>query len=67
MPGLMDLHSHSFGTELLPAFLYFGVTTVRDRVPRWRRSLRCRRSSGWGSRGTARRLRRIPVLQRLAV
>jgi len=30
IPGLMDLHSHTYGTNLLPGFLYFGITTVRD-------------------------------------
>jgi imidazolonepropionase-like amidohydrolase/Tol biopolymer transport system component len=30
IPGLLDLHSHTYGTNLLPGFLYFGVTTVRD-------------------------------------
>jgi Tol biopolymer transport system component/imidazolonepropionase-like amidohydrolase len=30
MPGLMDLHFHSMSLDLPPAFLYFGVTTVRD-------------------------------------
>ena len=29
-PGLMDLHAHIYRPELLPGFLYFGVTTVRD-------------------------------------
>ncbi|MGH7490995.1 MAG: amidohydrolase family protein [bacterium] len=30
IPGLMDLHAHNDQPELLPGFLYFGVTTVRD-------------------------------------
>ena len=30
MPGLMDLHAHLYRPELLPGWLYFGVTTVRD-------------------------------------
>ncbi|HKY44079.1 MAG TPA: hypothetical protein VJM50_13420, partial [Pyrinomonadaceae bacterium] len=30
MPGLMDLHAHMYRTDLLPGFVYFGVTTVRD-------------------------------------
>ena len=30
MPGLMDLHAHTYRPALLPGFLYFGVTTVRD-------------------------------------
>ncbi len=30
MPGLMDLHAHLYRPGLLPGFLYFGVTTVRD-------------------------------------
>ena len=30
MPGLVDLHAHTYRPDLLPAFLYFGVTTVRD-------------------------------------
>ena len=30
MPGLMDLHAHTVGADLLPGFLYFGVTTIRD-------------------------------------
>jgi len=30
MPGLMDLHAHIYRNDLLPAALYFGVTTVRD-------------------------------------
>ena len=30
IPGLMDLHAHIYVPALLPAFLYFGVTTVRD-------------------------------------
>ena len=30
MPGLMDLHAHAYRPDLLPGFVYFGVTTVRD-------------------------------------
>jgi imidazolonepropionase-like amidohydrolase len=30
IPGLMDLHAHVYRPELLPGFLYFGVTTIRD-------------------------------------
>lgn len=30
MPGLVDLHAHFERPDLLPGFLYFGVTTVRD-------------------------------------
>lgn len=30
IPGLMDLHAHIYQANLLPGFLYFGVTTVRD-------------------------------------
>ena len=30
MPGLMDLHAHTDWPWLLPGFVYFGVTTVRD-------------------------------------
>lgn len=30
IPGLMDLHAHAYRPDLLPGFLYFGVTTVRD-------------------------------------
>ena len=30
IPGLMDLHAHTYRPELLPGFLYFGVTTLRD-------------------------------------
>ena len=30
IPGLMDLHAHSERPDLLPGYLYFGVTTVRD-------------------------------------
>lgn len=30
IPGIMDLHAHSYVPELLPSFLYFGVTLVRD-------------------------------------
>jgi len=30
IPGLMDLHAHTYRPDLLPGFLYFGVTTVRD-------------------------------------
>ncbi|HEX7024908.1 MAG TPA: amidohydrolase family protein, partial [Gemmatimonadales bacterium] len=30
IPGLMDLHAHEYRPDLLPGFLYFGVTMVRD-------------------------------------
>jgi hypothetical protein len=30
MPGLIDLHAHIYRPDLLPGFLYFGVTTMRD-------------------------------------
>jgi len=30
IPGLLDLHAHMYRPDLLPGFLYFGVTTVRD-------------------------------------
>ena len=30
IPGLMDLHAHTYRPDLLPGFAYFGVTTVRD-------------------------------------
>ena len=30
IPGLMDLHAHTYRPELLPGFLYFGITTLRD-------------------------------------
>lgn len=30
IPGLIDLHAHTYRPDLLPGFLYFGVTTVRD-------------------------------------
>ena len=30
IPGLMDLHAHTYVPELLPGFLYFGVMLVRD-------------------------------------
>ncbi len=30
IPGLMDLHAHEYLPDLLPAALYFGVTTARD-------------------------------------
>ena len=30
IPGLMDLHAHTYRPGLLPGFLYFGITTVRD-------------------------------------
>jgi imidazolonepropionase-like amidohydrolase len=30
IPGLLDLHAHTYRPDLLPGFLYFGVTTVRD-------------------------------------
>ena len=29
-PGFMDLHAHEYRPDLLPGFLRFGVTTVRD-------------------------------------
>jgi Tol biopolymer transport system component/imidazolonepropionase-like amidohydrolase len=30
IPGLMDLHAHTYRPDFFPGFLYFGVTTVRD-------------------------------------
>ncbi len=30
IPGMIDLHAHAYRPDLLPGFLYFGVTTVRD-------------------------------------
>ena len=30
IPGLMDLHAHTYRPGLLPGFAYFGVTTIRD-------------------------------------
>jgi Tol biopolymer transport system component/imidazolonepropionase-like amidohydrolase len=30
IPGLMDLHAHIYQPGLLPGYLYFGVTTLRD-------------------------------------
>ncbi|HTI65679.1 MAG TPA: amidohydrolase family protein [Gemmatimonadaceae bacterium] len=30
MPGLVDLHAHTYRPDLLPTLLYFGVTMVRD-------------------------------------
>jgi hypothetical protein len=30
IPGLMDLHAHAYLPALLPAQLYFGITTIRD-------------------------------------
>ena len=30
IPGLMDLHAHVYRPDLVPGYLYFGVTTVRD-------------------------------------
>jgi Tol biopolymer transport system component/imidazolonepropionase-like amidohydrolase len=30
IPGLMDLHAHTYRPDLLPGFLYFGITSVRD-------------------------------------
>jgi imidazolonepropionase-like amidohydrolase/Tol biopolymer transport system component len=30
IPGLMDLHAHTYRPDLFPGFLYFGITTVRD-------------------------------------
>lgn len=30
MPGLVDLHAHTYRPDLLPGFVYFGVTTIRD-------------------------------------
>ena len=30
LPGLVDLHAHLYRPDLLPGFLYFGITTMRD-------------------------------------
>jgi Tol biopolymer transport system component len=30
MPGLVEMHAHTYRPDLLPGFLYFGITTVRD-------------------------------------
>ena len=30
IPGLMDMHAHVYRPDLLPGYLYFGITTVRD-------------------------------------
>ncbi|HJY26797.1 MAG TPA: amidohydrolase family protein, partial [Pyrinomonadaceae bacterium] len=30
IPGLIDLHAHTYRPDLLPNFVYFGVTTIRD-------------------------------------
>ena len=64
IPGLMDLHAHTYRPDLLPGFLYFGVTTVRDQgssmAPPGCVSGRHRSRSA--SR-TAGRLRRLSVLQ----
>ncbi|HEX3249179.1 MAG TPA: amidohydrolase family protein [Pyrinomonadaceae bacterium] len=30
MPGLIDLHAHTYRPDLLPGFVYFGITTIRD-------------------------------------
>ena len=30
IPGLIDLHAHAYRPDLLPGFLYFGITTLRD-------------------------------------
>jgi Tol biopolymer transport system component len=30
IPGLIDLHAHTYRPDLLPGFVYFGVTTIRD-------------------------------------
>jgi Tol biopolymer transport system component/imidazolonepropionase-like amidohydrolase len=30
IPGLFDLHAHTYRPDLLPGFVYFGVTTIRD-------------------------------------
>ena len=30
IPGLMDLHAHTYRPDLLPGYPYFGVTTIRD-------------------------------------
>ncbi len=34
IPGLMDLHTHSYRTAELPGPLYYGVTTLRDQGSR---------------------------------
>jgi Tol biopolymer transport system component/imidazolonepropionase-like amidohydrolase len=34
IPGLMDLHAHTYRPDLLPGFVYFGVTTIRDQGSR---------------------------------
>jgi imidazolonepropionase-like amidohydrolase len=30
IPGLMDLHAHTYRPDLLPGYPYFGITTIRD-------------------------------------
>jgi Tol biopolymer transport system component/imidazolonepropionase-like amidohydrolase len=30
IPGLFDLHAHIYRPDLVPGYLYFGITTVRD-------------------------------------
>jgi imidazolonepropionase-like amidohydrolase len=30
IPGLIDLHAHTYRPDLLPGFVHFGITTVRD-------------------------------------
>ena len=30
MPGLMDLHAHTYRPDLLPGYPYFGITAIRD-------------------------------------
>ena len=30
IPGLIDLHAHTYRPDLLQGFVYFGVTTIRD-------------------------------------
>ena len=30
IPGLVDMHAHTYRPDLLPGFVYFGITTVRD-------------------------------------
>ena len=30
IPGLFDLHAHTYQPSLLPGYVYFGVTTIRD-------------------------------------
>jgi imidazolonepropionase-like amidohydrolase/Tol biopolymer transport system component len=30
IPGLIDLHAHTYRPDLLPGFVYFGTTTIRD-------------------------------------